>query len=193
MALRSRPQAKQQLIPAALLQEIGIPVAGKSPRPIADAENPTLHAFRLRYLELADVCLVVTETLVFRRISFSQLDRHARFRGHVDHGLVHALRMHVNFDLAATAGDGFEERFPEGVASFRNTALPVYPKREPLNLWARLQDHGQSIAGIRCMVLPSQAFDAMMCMRTVRPLVSMGPDSQLKLQAPGAGLSGDKT
>src|ERR1700733_3523126 len=193
MALRSRPQAKQQLIPAALLQEIGIPVAGKSPRPIADAENPPLHAFRLRYLELADFCLVVTETLVFRRIFCSQLDRHARFRGHVDHGLVHALRMHVNFDLAATAGDGFEERFPEGVASFRNTALPVYPKREPLNLWALLHDHGQSIAGIRCMVLGSQTIDTVMRTRTVRPLVSMRPDSQLKLQSPRARLRGNET
>src|ERR1700691_5072167 len=101
--------------------------------------------------------------------------------------------MHVDLDFAATARDGFKQRLPEGIASFRDSALPVHAKREPLNLRAFLQKNGQRIAAILCMRLGRKPFDTVMCVRTVGPLVSMGPQSQLEFQSPRTCFGGDKT
>ena len=98
----------------ALLQKVGIAITGKPAGPIADAENAALHAVRLRYLQLTNIRLVVSQTLVFRGVLGSQLDRHACSRGHVDHGLIHSLGMHINFDFAATPEIASNSVFQKG-------------------------------------------------------------------------------
>src|ERR1700691_1320955 len=134
MPLRSRPQAKEQLIAAALLNEIGIAIAREPAGTVAHAEDSRLHAVRFWYLQFTNVCLVIAKALVFRGVLSSQLDRHACFRRNVDHGLIDPLGVHVDLNCAATARDSFKQRLPEGIAAFGDPALSVHPKSEPLNL-----------------------------------------------------------
>src|SRR5271156_1800609 len=193
MPLCPRPQPEEQLVEAAFTQKVRIAVTREAASAIAYAEDARLHAVRLRYLQLSNVRLVIAKALVFRGVLSSQLDRHAGIGGHVDHDLVYSLGVHVNFDCSAATGNGFEQRLPEGITSFRNSALPVHPQREPLNLWARMEQDGQRIAAIRRMRLRCEALDAMMCLWAIRPLISMCPESELELQPTRARLCGDKT
>src|ERR1700688_3984912 len=109
-----------------LLQKVGIAVTGKTALTVADAKNAALHAVSLRYLQLTNIRLVIPQTLVLPGVLGSQLDRHARCRCHVDHGLVHSLGMHVDFDFAAAPRNCFKQRLPEWIATLGDPALPVH-------------------------------------------------------------------
>ena len=165
---------------AALLEEVAVAVAREESRAGTKAEWSVgrSRVVGIGNLESADVGLVVAEALVLGGILGSQCYRHAGGHGDVNHGLIDALGMHVDFDFAAAVRDGFKERLPERVTAFGNAALAVDAHGEALNFRALLQDDGQGVAAVCSVRFGSQSLDVVIRAWTVGPLISVGPDTQ---------------
>ena len=65
------------------------------------------------------------------------VDRHARAQRDVNHRLVHALGVHVNFHAPSAAHDAVENRFPKIVAALRHAAFAVNAERHAVDGRAR--------------------------------------------------------
>src|ERR1035438_1103005 len=145
----------------------------------------------VRNFQGAYVCLVIAQTLMFSRVLSSQLHGHASSSDDVDHRLIDALGMHVDFDCATASGDCLDESFPEWVASFGNPALAVDAHRYPLDIRALFQNDGESIATVARVGLRGQAFNVVVGIGAVRPLIGMGPDAELKMKSASSCFRGD--
>ena len=66
----------------------------------------------------------------------------------IDHGLVHALGVHVDLDLAAARGDALEHGLPELVAALLDAALAVDAEGDAADRGAGLQQRAHGIAAI---------------------------------------------
>src|SRR3954447_18231255 len=121
--LGAGPQTKKKLGWAAPLKKVGITVPRKESRAAAQTERPAPFVIRFGNLQCPDIRLVITEALMLGGVLRSQLDGHAGRSGNIDHGLVHAFGVHIDFHLATAVGDRFKERLPERKTSFRYPAL----------------------------------------------------------------------
>jgi hypothetical protein len=65
MPLCSRPETEEDLITAALLKEVSVPIASESAGAVAHAKKSGFHAVGPGYLQFTDVCLLVAKTLMF--------------------------------------------------------------------------------------------------------------------------------
>src|SRR5665213_1889023 len=136
---RAGPEPVENLGLAALVEKVAIAIASEGTRSTAEAEGSLLGTARgLRDLQRADVRLVVAKTLVFGGVFRAEFDRHSGGHADVNHGLVYALGMHIDFDSAAGFGEGFKERLPEIPAPFRNSAFTVDAHGNALNFRALL-------------------------------------------------------
>jgi len=75
---------------------------------------------------LADVRLVVRHAEVLGPVLGRDLHRLARAQCSIDHALVHALGVHVDFDSAAACRHAVKHSFPELIAPLRDSALAVH-------------------------------------------------------------------
>src|SRR5690242_13735768 len=116
---------------------------------------------------------------VFRRY----LDGHAGLQTDADHTAVDAFGMHVDFNRPPRAHDAFEYGLPEIVAAFRNTAFAVHAERKTSNRRAGFQQQRQRVAAIWRMRFWRKSLDVVVGVRTVGPLVSVSPDTELKVEA----------
>ncbi|MGD0942434.1 MAG: hypothetical protein ABR905_22300, partial [Terracidiphilus sp.] len=109
MMLRARPQAVDNAGLAALLEEIAVSVAREEPRTGTQAERSVVAAGVVGNLKSSDVGLIVSKALMLGGVLGSEGYRHTGGNGDVNHGLIDALGMHVDFDGAAAIRNGFEE------------------------------------------------------------------------------------
>ena len=66
----------------------------------------------------------------------------------VDSFLVHALRVHIDFDAAAAAHGAIENGLPEIVAAFGDAAFAVDAERNAADCGAGLEQRGERVATI---------------------------------------------
>ena len=114
------------------------------------------------------------------------------FHGHVDHLLIDSLGMHVDLDGPPRADNALKHRAPEIVASFGDSALTMYPQREPRipgQVFSSSASASRQYAACVSGVSPS-----MRCWArgTVGPLISMGPQSKLEFQPASRRLLDDE-
>src|SRR5450631_2851701 len=123
VALGSGPEPVENLGLAALVEEVAVAIAREGTRSTAEAKRGLLGiAGDLRDLQCADIRLVVAETLVFGGVFRAEFDRHSGGHADVDHSLVYALGVHVDFDRAAGFWESFKKRLPKIPAPLRNSA-----------------------------------------------------------------------
>src|SRR5579872_848770 len=191
MPLRARPEAEEQLKARAFVQEISIAISREEPRAAAQAKRRVLcqRAGCSRNLERADIRLLVAETLMFSGVLRSQLDRHAGGDRNVDHSLIDAFGVHVDFDFAAASGDGLEQRLPEAIAAFGDPALAMNAHGESLNFRDLFQQDGKRVAAVAGVVFRSEPLNVMVGIGTIGPLVGVSPDAELKMQSASRCLS----
>ena len=146
MALGAGPDAVEEFDAGAWLVEVAVAVAGEVALAAGDGEGSG-DAFA-GVFGGADVGLVVAETLVLGPELGAGFDGHAGLAGHVDHGLVETLGVHVDLDGAACGGDGFEEGLPEGIAAFGDAAFAVDAQGEAGDLRAGFENGGEGVAAI---------------------------------------------
>src|SRR5262249_29500910 len=108
-------------------QKVRITVAREAARAAAEAKEGRvgLAQISVRNLKGANVGLVVAEALVLGGVLRTQFDGHTGRVGDIDHGLIDALGVHVDFDGSTGAGDRFEERLPKRIAALGDSALAV--------------------------------------------------------------------
>ncbi len=188
MALRAGPDAVDEF-DLMLAVEVAVAVTGEVALAAGDGEGSG-DAFA-RVFGFADVGLVVAETLVLGPELASCLDGHSGLDGHVDHDLIETLGVHVDLDGAAGGGDGFEEGLPEGVAALGDAALAVDAEGEAGDLRAGFEDGGEGVAAVGGVGFGREAEDVVVGVGTVGPLVGVGPDAELEVEAAASGFGGD--
>jgi len=106
--------------------------------------------------------------------------------------------VHVDLDDAwfavrrACGRDRLEERLPEGITAFGDAALAVDAQREAGDLRAFLEQERERVAAVGGVDLRRESGDVVVGVRAVCPLVGMGPDAELEVQAAARGFSGDE-
>ena len=110
----------------------------------------------------------------------------------IDHALVHALGVHVDFHLAAACRNALEDSLPELVTSLRDAALSVYAKGDAADLRNRLEQSADRVTAIRAVGFGSEAFDGVVGVGARDPAVAVHPDAQLELHAARHGLLADE-
>src|SRR5579872_5680280 len=194
MALRSRPQAKEDPGWRPGAQKVRVTIAREAAGPATETEERRLGLIQRAVwnFKRANVGLVVAKALMFGRILGTELDRHACRRRDTDHGLIDTLGVHINLDRAARTRDRLEECLPERIASLRDSALAVHPHGEPLNLGAFFQNNRKRITAIARVRLGSKTLNVMVSVRTIGPFIRMGPDAELEMKAARAGFCRDE-
>jgi hypothetical protein len=81
------------------------------------------------------------------------LDRHPGGERVVDHGIVDAFGVQIDFDRATAFAHAVENRFPKIIAAFGHAAFPVSAQRDAADGRARLQQRANGIAAIRGVIL----------------------------------------
>ena len=110
----------------------------------------------------------------------------------VHHGLVHALGVHVDLDLAAAGGDAVEDGLPELVAAFFDAALAVDAEGDAADRRAGFQQRADGIAAVGAVRFRGEPFDGVVGVRAVDPLVAVHPEAELEIDAAGHGLLADE-
>src|SRR5262249_33678159 len=101
----------------------------------------------------------------------------------LNHLLIHALGVHIELDTPSALGEPLENRFPERVASLGDSALAVDAEGHTSDRRTGGQERAQGIPAVRSVFVGRESFNRMICVRAVSPLVSMGPEAELKMQA----------
>ena len=100
--------------------------------------------------------------------------------------------MQVDPDATPAAGDAIEHRPPEVPAALGHAALAVDAEREPADRRALLQERADRIPTVRGVRLGRESLDRVLGVRAVDPLVGVGPQTELEVEAAGHRLLRDE-
>ena len=120
------------------------------------------------------------------------VDRHSSGQGVVDHLLIDAFGMKIDFHLAAALGHAVENGFPKIVAAFVHAAFAMSANGYAADGKAGFQNGGQCIAAIRGVIVGIQTLDGVIRLGTVVPMISVAPDAQLKIDAAAGRFVADE-
>src|SRR5262245_5698173 len=96
--------------------------------------------------------------------------------------------MKVDPDRSFGLSNPVEDGLPELRAALGNTALAMDAEGQAVDGGAALQQIPDRIPAIRCVRLWREPLDRLVCVRTVRPRVGVGPKPELEVQPEGGGL-----
>src|SRR5205823_50742 len=102
-ALRARPDAPQDVEAPVIAHQVGIAVPCEAARACAERHQPGVAAACTWTLGFADVGLMIRHAQVFGPELRRYFDGHSGGEREIDHVLVDALSVHIDFDLAAGA------------------------------------------------------------------------------------------
>ncbi len=190
--LGARPDPVEHAPLAVFAQQVAIAVAEKTAGAGAELHQARTVASRFRAFDLANVGLVIRHAEVFRPILGRNLDGQTRGHGGIYHGLVHALGVHIDLDLATAGGHAVEHRLPELVAAFLHTTLAVDPEGDAAHRRAGLQQCAHRIAAVGPVRVRGEALDGVVGMRAIDPLVAVHPEAELELHAASHRLLADE-
>ena len=190
--LRAGPDAVQNAIAPVLVHQVTIAITQEPPGSPAEGHEIPVLPSSVGSLLLAYGRQVIGQSHVLRPVLGRHLHRQAGSQRHIDHLLVQPLGVHVHLYLTAALHDPIEYRPPEIIALLGYAAFSMYAKRHAGDAWARLQQFPQRIPAVSRMVLRCKARNRVIGLGTVDPFIRMRPQTQLKIQPPGHGLTADE-
>ena len=190
--MAARPDAINQGIGPAFAEEISVAVAGEDSRAGAERVEAAAIGVLVRHLEFADRGLLIWQSHMLGPVLGREFDRHAGGEGRIDQLLVEALGMKIELDLAAGEGDPLKDGAPEVVAAFADAAFTMGTYRNAADVRACFEQRSKRVARVGGVVLRSEAFDRVVGVGRVGPLITVGPDAKLKVDAMSDSLLTDE-
>src|SRR6185437_2579879 len=145
-----------------------------------------------RPLLLANVGLMVRHAQVLGPVLGRNLHPLPAAQRGIDHPLIHALGVHVDFYWTAACRNTLEHGFPEIVTALRDSAFTVYTKRDSADLRHSLEQSSDSVTAVRALVPSSETFNCVIRIRARVPTVAMRPNAQLEIHAARDRLLADE-
>ena len=129
-SLRAGPNSMHHAVAAIFPQQVAITVAQEAAGTAAEFHQSRPFLAWFGPFQFADFRLMIGHAEMLRPILRRNFHRHAGGQRQIDHGLVHAFGMHVDFHLAPAFRHAFEYCFPKIVAPLGDSALSVDAKRD---------------------------------------------------------------